>query len=176
MCGSTGKTLTATDLNPYHGPLEELVPKEKSLGLIKFKQTTLRHIAFQGAQDAVEAVYESSAGSIVVGAQLKVANFPSSQAAEAAIQLAAKEKAAVLQTKTKSGRSVGQRFTAQNGQAIVWTNGSLLYIPYSQFARTTSNLQDVTVLALRSRLKSQIWKTNDGYSGRFATVLAGSNT
>jgi hypothetical protein len=143
MCGSTGKTLTASELNPYRGTLEELVPKEKSLGLIKFKQTTLRHITFPGAQDAVDTAYEQSAGSIVVGAQLKVVNFTSSQSAEAAIQLAANEKAAVLQTKTKSGRSVGQRFTAQNGQAVVWTNGSLLCIAYSQFAKTTSNLEDV---------------------------------
>lgn len=142
-CKVCNFTAPATDLNPFRGSLEQLLPKEGSLDTLKFKQTSLRHIIFRGAQDTVEADYTSSAGSIMVPIQLKVANYPSSQAADAAIRTALGQTGSTLESKKKGGQAVGQRFVDANGKAVVWTNGSLLCIASSQFPKATSNMEEV---------------------------------
>lgn len=130
-------TVKSSSFNPYQDSLETLLPKDISLGSIKFKQETIRKLSFKGATEAIESNYIMEANGIGVAVQFKVANFPSEQVAESAIKTAALEKTAALQTK-----KTGHRFTDQDGRAIVWTNGSLLCIAYSQFAKTTSNFEE----------------------------------
>jgi post-segregation antitoxin (ccd killing protein) len=117
------------------------MPKELSVGSVKYKLDTSQSTHFKGATEAVQANYTMQAGSISVQIQLVVANFPSSQAVEAAMQAAAKEKNATLEQKTKNAMTVGQRFTDENGRAIIWSNGSLICITRSTASGTTSNFE-----------------------------------
>jgi hypothetical protein len=141
ICSSSGTTVNPNDLNPYKGSVQNLLPKELSVGLVKYKLDTSQSIHLKGAAEAVQADYRLQAGSISVQIQLVVANFPSSQDVEPAMQAAAKEKHATLEQKTKNAMTVGQRFTDENGRAIIWSNGSLICIARSTASGTTSNFE-----------------------------------
>jgi post-segregation antitoxin (ccd killing protein) len=141
LCSLSGNTVNPNDLNPYKGSVKDLLPKELSVGLVKYKLDTSQTTHFKGATEAVQANYTMEAGSISVQIQLVVANFSSSQDVEAAMQAAAKEKNATLEQKTKNAMTVGQRFTDENGRAIIWSNGSLICIVRSTASGTTSNFE-----------------------------------
>ena len=142
LCSLSGNTVNQNDLNPYKGSVQSLMPKELSVGLVKYKLDTSQSTRPpKGATEAVQANYTMQAGSISVQIQLIVGNFPSSKEAEAAMKAAANEKNATLETKTKGGMSVGQRFTDENGRTIIWTNGSLICIARSTASGTTSNFE-----------------------------------
>jgi hypothetical protein len=93
--------------------------------LVKFKLDTSQSADFKGATEAVKANYTMQAGSISVPVQRQVANFSSSQEVGAAMQAFANEHNLVLEPKTKSGKTVGQRLTQDNGRLIMWSHGSL---------------------------------------------------
>jgi hypothetical protein len=142
LCSLSGNTVVPSDLNPYKGAVQALLPKETSLGSIKFKLETSNNTDFQGATDAVKANYTMQAGSISVPAQLTVANFASSRNVEAAMQAFAKDHNLVLEPKIKNGTTVGKRLSYNGGKAIMWSNGSLQCLTFSDFPKTTSNLEE----------------------------------
>jgi hypothetical protein len=142
ICNLSGNTVVPEDLNPYKGAVRNLPPKELSLGLIKFKLDTSESTQFKGATEAVQANYTMQAGTISVSVQLIVANFSSAQDVRPLMQVAANEKHGVLEPKTKSGTTVGQRFTDEDGKVIIWSNGSLICIARSDFPKTTSNFEE----------------------------------
>ena len=138
LCSMTG----GHDLNPYKGSVKDLLPKEASVGLVKFKLDTSQTADFAGAKDAVKANYTMQAGSISLPVQLTVANFASSQDAKAAVEAFANKHNLSLESKTKSGTPVGKRLTWDNGKTIMWSNGSLQCLASSSFSKTTSNLEE----------------------------------
>ena len=142
LCSMTGGNLRPNDLNPYKGSVQVLLPKEVSLGLIKFKLDASQNADFKGATEAVKANYTMQAGSISVPAQLTVANFASSRDVEAAMQVFAKDHNLVLEPKIKSGTTVGKRLIYNGGKSIMWSNGSLQCLTFSDFPKTTSNLEE----------------------------------
>jgi len=137
LCSMTG----GHDLNPYKGSVKDLLPKEASVGLVKFKLDTSQSADFAGAKDAVKANYTMQAGSISLPVQLTVANFDSSQDAAAAVEAFANKHNLSLESKTKSGTR-GQRITWDNGKTIMWSNGSLQCLASSNVPKTTSNLEE----------------------------------
>jgi hypothetical protein len=79
LCSLSGNTVNPNNLNPYKGSVQDLIPKELSVGLVKYKLDTSQSTHFKGATEAFQANYTMQAGSISVQIQLVVANFPSSQ-------------------------------------------------------------------------------------------------
>jgi hypothetical protein len=138
LCSMTG----AHDYDPYKGSVKDLLPKEASVGLIEFKLSTSQTTEFEGATDAVKASYTMQAGTISVPVELTVANFPSSRDAAAAVEAFANKHNFSLESKTKGGTNVGQRLTFGDGKTIMWSNGSLQCLARSDFAKTTSNLEE----------------------------------
>lgn len=138
LCSLTG----AHDYDPYKGSLKNLLPNEPSVGLIKFKLSTSQTTEFEGATDAVKASYTMQAGTISMPVELTVANFPSSRDAAAAVEAFANKHDFSLESKTKGGTTVGQRLTFGEGKQIMWSNGSLQCLASSDFAKTTSNLEE----------------------------------
>jgi len=138
LCSMTG----AHNFDPYTGSLKDLLPNEPSVGLVKFKLNTSQGAEFEGATEAVKATYTLQVGSINVPVQLTVANFPSSRDAAAAVEAFANKHNFSLESKTKGGTNVGQRLTFGDGKTIMWSNGSLQCLASSDFAKTTSNLEE----------------------------------
>jgi len=141
LCSLSGNTDKPNNLNPYKGAVQVLLPVELSTGLIKFKLDTSQRTDFKGATDAVKANYTMQSGSISVPVQLQVANFASSQEVGAALRAFANEHNLVLEPKTKSGTTVGQRLTWDNGRVVMWSNGSLQCLASSTASGTTSNFE-----------------------------------
>jgi hypothetical protein len=130
----------AHDYDPYKGSVKDLLPKEASVGLINFKLDSSQSDDLDGAQEAVKATYTMQAGSISVPVVLQVANYASSQEAEAKMQAFADKHGLALEPTTKGGS--GKRLTWGDGKAIMWSNGSLQCLATSTFAKTTSNLEE----------------------------------
>jgi hypothetical protein len=129
------------NLDPYKGSVKDLLPKEASVGLIKFKLGSSQSADFAGATDGVKANYTMQAGSISVPVELTVINFPSSRDAAAAVEAFANKHNLSLESKNKSG-TVGKRLTWDDGKTIMWSNGSLQCLARSDFPKTTSNLEE----------------------------------
>jgi len=138
LCSLTG----GQNLDPYKGSVKDLLPKEPSVGAVRFKLDTSQGTEFEGATEAVKANYTLQVGSINVPVQLTVANFPSSREAAAAVEAFANKHNFSLESKTKGGTTVGQRLTFGNGKQIMWSNGSLQCLASSDFPKTTSNLEE----------------------------------
>jgi hypothetical protein len=138
LCSMTG----GPNLDPYKGSVKNLLPKEASVGLIKFKLDTSQSAEFDGVTEGVNADYTQQAGSISVPVKLTIANFSSSQDAAAAVKAFADKHGLALETKTKSGTTVGQRLSWGDGKSIMWSNGSLQCLATSSFAKATSNLEE----------------------------------
>lgn len=119
------------DFDPYKGALVSLLPAEfsntelSSLG-IKFKQTStsVRTLSWkrQGASEAVRFSY-NLVSIVIVKIEGELVNFETSSHAVAALKAMAAEKGGTIAPKGD-----GQRFSAQNGQIIGWTNGSLMCV------------------------------------------------
>jgi len=137
LCSMTG----GQNLDPYKGSVKDLLPKEASVGSIKFKLDTSQSADFAGATDGVKANYTMQAGTISVPVELTVINFPSSRDAAAAVEAFANKHNLSLESKNKSGTR-GQRLTWDDGKTIMWSNGSLQCLASSGFAKTTSNLEE----------------------------------
>jgi len=140
--GLGGTTIVSSDLDPYKGQVATLLPKEAGDSVIKFKLDSSQPTSFPGAKEAVKADYTMQAGSIGVKAQLTIVNFASRQEAEAAMQAFATSHNLTLENKTKNGKTVGKRLVYNDGKAIMWSNGSLQCLSFSDFAKTSSNLED----------------------------------
>jgi hypothetical protein len=100
LCSMAG----AHDYDPYKGPLKALLPSQPSVGLINFKLDSSQSDDLDGAQEAVKANYTMQAGSISVPVVLQVANFASSQEAEARMQAFADKHGLALESKAKAAR------------------------------------------------------------------------
>jgi len=121
--GNKAKRATAK-FDPYKGSVAALLPEEMSDSGMKFKRTgtTDRTDSWksEGATEAVGFTYNQIL-IVIVKIDGALINFPSSADAAAALKATATEKGGTVIAKGK-----GQRFTAQNGKIVGWTNGSLM--------------------------------------------------
>jgi len=133
-CRDAKKSTTA--FNPYKGALTELLKTEMSTGLIKFKLVATRDVAasYAGATEAKAFTYTQEGAGVSIKVDGALANYPSAAQANAQIAEMAKN-----QTLTK--KSGGQRLVSPNGNTVAWTNGSLLCIVTSGFAKPASNFE-----------------------------------
>lgn len=142
-CGGM-KNITSrsfTNFDPYEGGLSELLKPEISGSLIKFKLTGSRDMVaqFSGAREAKGFTYNQEATGVaaIVPVDGALVNYPSAALAQAELSKIAAGLKAPLEKKNK-----GQRFTANNGATVGWTNGSLLCIVKSGFAKPAGNFEE----------------------------------
>lgn len=112
------------EFDPYHGSLTTLLPAEFSDSVLKFKRTATTDKTSSwtehGATEAVSFNYDLIA-IVIVKIEGGLVNFRTSADAVAALEVTAAGHGATVAPKGN-----GQRFSAQNGQIIGWTNGSVL--------------------------------------------------
>ena len=129
---------SSTSFNPYKGQLNELLKSEMSSGQIKFKLVGTENTdTYAGATEARAFTYTQEGAGVLIKVDGALANYPSASQAEAQIADLAKQNNGTL-TK-KNG---GQRFVTPNGKTVMWTNGSLLCIVTSGFARPATNFEE----------------------------------
>lgn len=128
-----------TNFNPYKGELSGLLKSEMSSGTLKFKLVGTRDVvdSYVGATEAIAFTYMQEGGGVSVKVDGALANYPSASQADAKIADMAKQGNITL-TK-KSG---GQRLTSPDGKTVAWTNGSLLCVVLSDFARPATNFEE----------------------------------
>lgn len=127
------------DYNPYKGNVSDLLKPELSTLSIKFKLAGSRDVTstYAGAREAKGFTYMQEAGSVSVQVDGALVNFNSATEAEKFLaELAAKNQASL------SKKDKGQRFTAKDGAIVAWTNGSLLCVAVSNFAKPAGNFEE----------------------------------
>lgn len=128
-----------SSFSPYKGKVNELLKPELSSGLFKFKLTgtTSDVNSYTGSTEAKGFTYMQEGAGISVKVDGALANYPTAAQAEAEIAaIAARSKGPL--TKKNSG----QRFVSNDGATIIWTNGSLLCVVTSGFAKPASNFEE----------------------------------
>lgn len=130
-----GKKSTTT-YNPYKGGLNELLKSEMSTGLIKFKLEATRDVAssYEGSTEAKGFTYMQEGGGVSVKVDGALANYPSASQASAKLAELAKKI-------TLTNKSGGQRLVTPDGKTVAWTNGSLLCVVTSGFAKPATNFE-----------------------------------
>jgi hypothetical protein len=133
-CREGKKSTTA--YSPYKGPLNELLKTEMSTGLIKFKLVATRDVlsSYAGATEARGFSYTQEGGGVSINVDGALANYPSVTQANAHIVEMGKK-----YTLTK--KSGGQRLSSADGKTVAWTNGSLLCVVTSGFAKPATNFE-----------------------------------
>lgn len=133
-CRDTKKSTTS--FNPYKAGLNELLKSEMSTGLIKFKLEATRDVAgsYQGATEAKGFTYMQEGAGVLVKVDGALANYPSASQASAKLADLAKKI-------TLTNKSGGQRLASPDGKTIAWTNGSLLCVVTSGFAKPATNFE-----------------------------------
>src|SRR6185436_743981 len=132
-CREGKKSTTA--YSPYKGGLNELLKSEMSTGVIKFKLEATRDISsYQGATEAKGFTYMQEGGGVSVKVDGALANYPSASQANAKL-------AEIAMKNTLTNKSGGQRLASPDGKTIAWTNGSLLCVVTSGFAKPATNFE-----------------------------------
>ena len=129
----------SSSFNPYKGSLSELLRPEISSLSIKFKLIGTRDLLSQhpGAAEAKGFSYTQEAAGVSVQVDGVLVNFTSSQQAEAKLRAVASEIGANIVSKGK-----GQRFSTKDGGTVGWTNGSVMCLVKSQFAKPAGNFEE----------------------------------
>jgi hypothetical protein len=130
-----------TDFDPYKGGLSELLKPEISGSLVTFKLTGSRDTVaqFAGALEAKGFTYNQEAKGVaaIVPVDGALVNYPSATIAQTELTKLAASLNAPLSKKNK-----GQRFAAKDGAFVGWTNGSLMCIVKSSFAKPAGNFEE----------------------------------
>lgn len=129
----------SSGFDPYKGSLSELLRPEISSLSIKFKLVGTRDTLSQhaGAIEAKAFTYTQEAAGVSVQVDGVLVNFASSQQAEAKLRAVATEVGANVVSKGK-----GQRFSTKDGGTVGWTNGSVMCLVKSQFAKPAGNFEE----------------------------------
>ena len=125
--------------NPYTGSLSELLQPEIKGGIVTFKFQGSRDTLsiFPGAKEAKGFTYIQEGAGVQVPVDGAVVNYATPADAESAL---AKEAARYSATLTSRGK--GKKFTAQNGSIVAWTNGTIICLVKSQFAKPAGNFEE----------------------------------
>ncbi len=133
-----GLKKATTGFNPYKGQLNELLKSEISSGVLKFKLVGTEDAdTYPGATEAKAFTYMQEGAGVSIKVDGALANYPTAAQAEVELAVIAKKNKGTL-TK-KNG---GQRFVTPDGNTVAWTNGSLLSIVASDFARPATNFEE----------------------------------
>ncbi len=128
-----------TDFDPYKGDLTDLLKPEISGGMVKFKSKGSRDVAadYPGSTEAKGFTYMQEGAGVEVQVDGALVNYPTATAAtEKLADLAAKNEG----TLTDKGK--GEKFTAKNGKIVGWTNGSIMCVVVSDFAKPAGNFEE----------------------------------
>lgn len=129
---------SSTSFNPYKGQLNELLKSEISSSLVKFKLVGTEDAdTYPGATEAKAFTYMQEGAGVSIKVDGALANYPTAAQAEVELGVIAKKNKGTL-TK-KNG---GLRFVTPDGNTVAWTNGSLLCIVTSGFARPATNFEE----------------------------------
>lgn len=127
--------------DPYKGTLTTLLPEDLSSGVIKFHLVTKLDATptwkEAGGTEAISFTYDQIAAGLIVKVKGMLVNFPSSERAQQVLKTNAKGNNVDATAKEK-----GLRFSAKEGEIVGWTNGSLVCIVYSDFARPPGNFEN----------------------------------
>lgn len=129
----------SSSFNPYKGSLSELLRPEISSLSIKFKLVGTRDTLSQhtGAIEAKAFTYTQEAAGVGVQVDGVLVNFPSAEQAQTKLRSVASEVGANVVSKGK-----GQRFSTKDGGTVGWTNGSVMCLVKSQFAKPAGNFEE----------------------------------
>lgn len=141
-CGVFSKNFkrSSTNFDPYSGSLSELLQSEMSTALVKFKSQGTRDTLadYKGAAKEAKAfTYVQDGAGVGVQVDGALVNYNSAAIATAELGKIAAELKTTLTKKDK-----GSRFTANNGAIVGWTNGSLMCVVKSGFAKPASNFEE----------------------------------
>jgi len=128
-----------SDFNPYKGSVSDLLKPELSGSLVTFKFIGSRDITadYKGAVEAKGFTYMQESGGIGAQVEGALVNFSSVADAEAYLaEISAENKG------TLSKKGQGKRFTAKEGSIVGWTNGSILCVVTSSFAKPAGNFEN----------------------------------
>lgn len=128
--GSSAPGASQARYNPYKEALKDLFPQKVGDGTfnaIYISSSDAPQISSSMAASACQSgKFEVRALGIMVPVQLTVCNFPTAAHASGALKKLAAADGISLTAKDKGGHTVGQRYSGDDGRAILWTNGSLL--------------------------------------------------
>jgi hypothetical protein len=140
-CGAMKNAVrrSSTDFNPYKGSLTDLLKPEISGSLVKFKSKGSRDVSadYPGSIEAKGFTYMQEGAGVEVQVDGALVNFPTAAAAETRLAEIADENQGTVETKGK-----GKKFTAKKGSLVGWTNGSIMCIVASNFARPAGNFEE----------------------------------
>ncbi len=130
---------SSTNFDPYSGGLSELLQPEISGGLVKFKLDGTRDTRdnYKSAKEAKGFTYIQEGAGVGVQVDGALVNFASSATATDELGKIAAQLKTTLAKKDK-----GSRFTANNGAIVGWTNGSLMCVVKSGFAKPAGNFEE----------------------------------
>lgn len=130
---------SSTSFNPYKGQLNELLKSEMGSGAIKFKLAGTRDVVdeYAGATEAKAFTYMQEGAGVSIKVDGALANYPTAAQAEVELAVIAKKNKGTLTKKNGV-----QRFVTPDGNTVAWTNGSLLCIVTSDFARPATNFEE----------------------------------
>ena len=140
-CGQLQNRMSrnSSSFDPYKGSLSDLLKPDFSGSLVKFKLNgTLDRLAENpGASEATGFTYLQDAAGVSVQVDGLLANYPSAQQAETRLRKVAAEVGATVVQKGKY-----QRFSTKDGATVGWTNGSVMCLAKSGFAKPASNFEE----------------------------------
>lgn len=129
----------SSSFDPYKGSLSELLRPEISSLAVKFKLIGTRDMLSQhpGAKEAKAFTYTQEAAGVSVQVDGVLVNFSSAEQAQTKLRAVATEVGANVVSKGK-----GQRFSTKDGGTVGWTNGSVMCLVKSQFAKPAGNFEE----------------------------------
>ena len=129
----------SSSFDPYKGSLSELLRPELSSLSVKFKLGGTRDTLSEhpGASEAKAFSYTQEGAGVSVQVDGVLVNYPSSQQAEKRLREFAAEVGASVVSKGK-----WQRFSSKDGETVGWTNGSIMCLVKSQFAKPAGNFEE----------------------------------
>lgn len=130
----------STDFNPYKGSLTDLLKPEIPGSLVKFKSKGSRDAAadYPGSTEAKGFTYMQEGAGVEVQVDGALVNYPTAATAEKKLTEIAGENQGTITTRGK-----GKKFTTQNGKLVGWTNGSIMCLVASDFAKPAGNFEEV---------------------------------
>lgn len=140
-CGQLKNKISrnSSNFDPYKGSLSDLLKQEIPGTLVKFKLVGTRDLLSQhpGASEAKGFSYMQEGAGVSIQLDGVLVNFSSSQQAETKLRAVAAEVGASVVKKDK-----GQRFSTKDGATVGWTNGSVMCLVKSGFAKPAGNFEE----------------------------------
>lgn len=129
----------SSNYNPYKGGLTELLKPEISGSLVKFKSKGSRDVAadYPGSIEAKGFTYMQEGAGVEVQVDGALVNYPTATAAEKKLVELSDKNEGTITTRGK-----GKKFTAKKGSVVGWTNGSIMCLVASNFAKPAGNFEE----------------------------------